>query len=73
MLQNRFEYAPGLRKLQEKEPLTKRATEVIRYLHQKSGGTVPVIGVGGIHSPEDVLEEMAAGLNFTSGALAPQQ
>jgi dihydroorotate dehydrogenase len=34
---------------------------VIRYLHQKSGGTVPVIGVGGIHSPEDALEKFAAG------------
>jgi dihydroorotate dehydrogenase len=43
------------------KPLTKRATEVIRYLHTKSGGSFPVIGVGGIHSAEDALEKLDAG------------
>jgi dihydroorotate dehydrogenase len=46
------------------KPLTQRATEVIRYLHQKSGGTIPIIGVGGIHSPEDALEKIAAGASL---------
>lgn len=43
------------------KPLTKRATDVIRYLHTKSGGSFPIIGVGGIHSAEDALEKLDAG------------
>ena len=43
------------------KPLTRRSTEVIRYLHEKSNGAFPIIGVGGIHSPEDALEKMKAG------------
>ncbi len=43
------------------QPLKQRATEVIRYLHQKSGGAFPIIGVGGINSPDDALEKLKAG------------
>lgn len=43
------------------KPLTKRATEVIRYLHQKSEGQFPIVGVGGIHTAEDALEKLDAG------------
>lgn len=43
------------------KPLTKRATEVIRYLTEKSGNAFPVIAVGGIHSAEDALEKLDAG------------
>jgi dihydroorotate dehydrogenase len=35
------------------KPLTQRSTEVIRYLSQKSNKAFAIIGVGGIHSPED--------------------
>ncbi len=42
-------------------PLRARATEVIRYLHQKSGSGLPIIGAGGIHSAADALEKLAAG------------
>ena len=42
-------------------PLRQRATEVIRYLHQRSDGALPIIGVGGIHSAEDAQEKLAAG------------
>ena len=45
-------------------PLRERATEVIRYLHQQSGGTFPIIGVGGIFSPEDVQEKLRAGASL---------
>ncbi|RMH95922.1 MAG: quinone-dependent dihydroorotate dehydrogenase, partial [Calditrichaeota bacterium] len=45
-------------------PLRERATEVIRYLHRASGGAFPIIGVGGIHSPEDALEKMEAGASL---------
>ncbi|MCR5887646.1 quinone-dependent dihydroorotate dehydrogenase [Hymenobacter sp. J193] len=43
------------------KPLRKRATEVIRYLSQRSVGNLPIIGVGGIHSPQDAQEKLAAG------------
>lgn len=43
------------------KPLTIRSTEVIRYLVKKSNGTIPVIGVGGIHSPKDALDKLEAG------------
>jgi dihydroorotate dehydrogenase len=43
------------------KPLTKRSTEVIRFLHEKSNGAFPIIGVGGIHSPEDAIEKLEAG------------
>ncbi|MES2681603.1 MAG: quinone-dependent dihydroorotate dehydrogenase [Bacteroidota bacterium] len=46
------------------KPLTKRSTEVIRYLKQKSGNAFPVIGVGGIHSADDALEKIRAGADL---------
>lgn len=42
-------------------PLTKRSTEIIRYLSTHSRQAFPIIGVGGIHTPEDALEKLAAG------------
>lgn len=46
------------------KPLTKRSTEVIRYLHTKSNGAFPIIGVGGIHSEKDALEKIEAGASL---------
>ncbi len=43
------------------KPVKSQSTEVIRYLHQKSKGTLTIIGVGGIASPADALEKLAAG------------
>lgn len=45
-------------------PLRNRATEVIRYLHQQSGGAFPIIGVGGIFTAEDALEKLDAGASL---------
>lgn len=42
-------------------PLRARATEVIRYLHEKSGRSLVIIGVGGISSPAEALEKLDAG------------
>ncbi|MBS1595649.1 MAG: quinone-dependent dihydroorotate dehydrogenase [Bacteroidetes bacterium] len=42
-------------------PLTARSTEVIRYLHRQSGGSFPIIGVGGIMTAQDALDKIAAG------------
>ncbi len=46
------------------KPLTQRATEVIRYLNQKSKGQLFIIGVGGIFSAEDALEKINAGASL---------
>lgn len=46
------------------KPLCKKSTEVIRYLHTKSNGAFPIIGVGGIHSAEDALEKLEAGASL---------
>ena len=43
------------------KPLTKRSTEVIRFLAEKSNEAFPIIGVGGIHSADDALEKIKAG------------
>jgi len=46
------------------EPLKERSTEVIRFLAEKSDNAFPIIGVGGIHKPEDALEKLAAGASL---------
>lgn len=45
-------------------PVRERSTEVIRYLHEKSNGSFPIIGVGGIHSAQDALEKLEAGASL---------
>lgn len=46
------------------KPLTKRSTEVIRFLSEKSNKAFPIIGVGGIHSADDALEKLEAGASL---------
>ncbi|TGE26202.1 quinone-dependent dihydroorotate dehydrogenase [Hymenobacter metallicola] len=46
------------------KPLRQRATDVIRYLHRQTEGALPIIGVGGISSPADALEKLAAGASL---------
>lgn len=46
------------------KPLTDRSTEVIRFLASKSNNAFPIIGVGGIHTPEDALEKLKAGASL---------
>lgn len=46
------------------KPLTKRSTEVIRFLSEKSNKAFPIIGVGGIHTAEDAIEKLEAGASL---------
>lgn len=46
------------------KPLKDRSTEVIRFLHLNSNAEFPIIGVGGIHSPEDAIEKLRAGASL---------
>lgn len=41
--------------------LCERSTEVISYLHKKSNGAFPIIGVGGINTGADAIEKLKAG------------
>ncbi len=45
-------------------PLRQRSTEVIRHLYRQLGGTVPIIGVGGISGVEDAWEKVLAGASL---------
>ncbi|MEJ1240349.1 quinone-dependent dihydroorotate dehydrogenase [Chryseolinea sp. T2] len=45
-------------------PLAARSTEVIRYLREKLGEAYPIIGVGGIMTPQDALDKLKAGANL---------
>jgi dihydroorotate dehydrogenase len=42
-------------------PLRKRSTEVVRNIYQLTNGKLPIVGVGGIFSPEDAREKLEAG------------
>lgn len=43
------------------KPLQQKSTEIIRYIHQKTNGTLPIIGVGGIFNAADAQEKLDAG------------
>jgi dihydroorotate dehydrogenase len=45
-------------------PLRERATEVVRYLAERSGGRLPVIASGGIFTAADAREKIAAGASL---------
>ncbi|MCD4834194.1 MAG: quinone-dependent dihydroorotate dehydrogenase [Bacteroidales bacterium] len=43
------------------QPLAKRSTDIIKYITDKSDGTIPIIGVGGIMTIDDAIEKLNAG------------
>lgn len=45
-------------------PVHKKNVDLVRYVHDKSEGKLPIIGVGGIMSPEDAREMMEAGASL---------
>ncbi len=45
-------------------PLRQRSTEVIRFIHHQTQGHLPIIGVGGIFTPEDAWDKIAAGASL---------
>lgn len=46
------------------KPVNACSTEVIRYLSEKSNKAFPIIGVGGIHTPQDAIDKLAAGADL---------
>lgn len=45
-------------------PLRLRSTEVIRFIYQETQGKLPIIGVGGVFTPEDAWEKITAGASL---------
>lgn len=45
-------------------PLARRAIEVVARIHSRSRGTYPIIGVGGLMTPDDVKAMLAAGASL---------
>lgn len=45
-------------------PLRERSTEVIRFIYQQTGGTLPIIGVGGVFTAEDAWGKITAGASL---------
>lgn len=45
-------------------PVRERSTEVIRYIWQQTLGEIPIIGVGGIFTPEDAWSKITAGASL---------
>lgn len=43
------------------KPLKEKSTNIVRYIHEKTGGHLPVIGSGGIFTAEDAANKIAAG------------
>ncbi len=56
-LQNPIHEAGGL----SGRPLRERSLEVLKYLHSRLQGRLPIISVGGIFSAEDVWERLLSG------------
>jgi dihydroorotate dehydrogenase len=42
-------------------PITARSLEVVRYIHTRTGGKLPIVAVGGIMSVQDALNMLDAG------------
>ena len=45
-------------------PLKQRSTEIIKYIHQKANGQIPIIASGGIFSSVDAKEKLNAGASL---------
>ena len=45
-------------------PVHKKNLDLVRYIHKQSDGKLPIIGVGGIMSPEDAQEMIDAGASL---------
>lgn len=46
------------------KPISERSNEVIRYISEKAKGSIPIIGVGGIHSAQDAIDKINAGADL---------
>jgi dihydroorotate dehydrogenase len=45
-------------------PLTERSREMVAFIHRETGGSLPIVGVGGILTPDDALRMFDAGASL---------
>ncbi len=45
-------------------PLTARSREMVRYIYEKTGGQIPIIGVGGVMNADDAAAMLDAGASL---------
>ena len=45
-------------------PLKEKSTEMVKYIHQQTGGSIPLIASGGVFTAEDAKEKFAAGASL---------
>lgn len=45
-------------------PLAQRSNDIIAYIHRQTGGRLPIIGVGGVFTAEDVRAKLDAGASL---------
>jgi dihydroorotate dehydrogenase len=45
-------------------PLREKSTEIVRYICEKTGGSIPVIASGGIFTAVDAIEKLSAGASM---------
>ena len=45
-------------------PVKERSTEIVKYIHQKTNGQIPIIASGGIFTGADAKEKMKAGASL---------
>ncbi|MFI7599738.1 quinone-dependent dihydroorotate dehydrogenase [Actinoplanes sp. NPDC049681] len=45
-------------------PLTERARKIVHFVHEETGGRLPIIGVGGIVEPDDATRMFDAGASL---------
>ena len=46
------------------KPLEERSTEIVKYIHEKTSGKIPVIASGGIFNAADAMEKINAGASL---------
>ena len=46
------------------KPVQERSTEIVKYIHQQTNGTLPIIASGGIFSGSDAVEKLQAGASL---------
>lgn len=46
------------------KPVKEKSTEIVGYIHQKSGGQIPLIASGGIFTGEDAKQKLDAGASL---------
>ena len=45
-------------------PLTELSRRIVRHVHDRTGGELPVIGVGGVLDPDDAVRLVDAGASL---------